>query len=121
MGQHPAAEPPPRPLGLTQLVADGQRGDTRVTRPHNDKPASKPSSPQRRRPATPGLATRQAAVRVITAVLKDHRSLDEALTASDALEPRDRGLARLIAGTVIRRQGGRIAWVANAPDDLSSN
>ena len=22
---------------------------------------------------------------------------------------------------VLRRQGGRIAWVANAPDDLSSN
>ena len=23
--------------------------------------------------------------------------------------------------TVLRRQGGRLAWVANAPDDLSSN
>jgi putative transcriptional regulator len=22
---------------------------------------------------------------------------------------------------VIRRQGGRIAWIANAPDDLSTN
>jgi len=35
----------------------------------------------------------------------------------DVFSPSPDGLWR----AVIRRQGGRIAWVANAPDDLSSN
>lgn len=82
-------------------VTNGRHGDTR-----QDAHRKRQQDPQqRRKPAPPGLATRKAAVRVISAVLTDHRSLDEALAATDALDPRDRGLARLIAGTVIRRQG----------------
>ena len=30
-------------------------------------------------------------------------------------------LAKAKWGIVLRRQGGRLAWVANAPDDLSAN
>ncbi len=113
MGQRPAAKPPARSVGLTRLVVERPRGDNRDTRPQkpnqrsdqNARPRAGTPSARPRRPLVPGLATRQAAVRVISAVLTDHRSLDEALAASDALEARDRGLARLIAGTVIRRQG----------------
>jgi 16S rRNA (cytosine967-C5)-methyltransferase len=47
-------------------------------------------------------------VRLVTAVLSEGHSLDGALTKEfqhSALEPRDRGLARLIATTVLRRLG----------------
>ena len=59
-------------------------------------------------PAQAGLAAREAAVRLIAAVMHKQRSLDEALAkvfSSDALAPRDRALARLIAGTVLRHAG----------------
>jgi 16S rRNA (cytosine967-C5)-methyltransferase len=60
-------------------------------------------------PAAPaGLAARDAAVRLIAAVMHRRRSLDDALAkefASDALAPRDRALARLISGTVLRHAG----------------
>ena len=36
---------------------------------------------------------------------------------SDVFSPSPFNLWR----TVVRRQGGRLAWVANAPDDLSAN
>jgi 16S rRNA (cytosine967-C5)-methyltransferase len=55
-----------------------------------------------------GLPAREAAVRLIAAVMHERRALDEALAkefASSQLQPRDRGLARLIASTVLRRQG----------------
>ena len=59
-------------------------------------------------PAPAGLAAREAAVRLIAAVMHKRHSLDDALAkefASDALAPRDRALARLIAGTVLRHAG----------------
>lgn len=66
----------------------------------------------KRETATPlapaGLAAREAAVRLIAAVMHKRHSLDDALAkefASDALAPRDRALARLIAGTVLRHAG----------------
>ncbi len=68
-------------------------------------PASAPAPRRGGRGGPPGLATRLAAVQVIAAVVIDGRSLDHALTATHRLEPRDRGLARLIASTVLRRLG----------------
>jgi 16S rRNA (cytosine967-C5)-methyltransferase len=59
-------------------------------------------------PPPAGLGAREAAVRLIAAVMHKQRSLDDALPkefASDALAPRDRALARLIAGTVLRHAG----------------
>jgi 16S rRNA (cytosine967-C5)-methyltransferase len=59
-------------------------------------------------PAPAGLAAREAAVRLIAAVMHKRHSLDDALAkefASDTLAPRDRALARLIAGTVLRHAG----------------
>ena len=60
-------------------------------------------------PAAPaGLPAREAAVRLIAAVLRQGRSLDEAIAKefnASALAPRDRALARLIATTVLRRLG----------------
>lgn len=72
--------------------------------------ASQGTGPRKPKPARlpPGLAVREAAVRLIAAVVVEHRSLDEVLAkqlASSELEPRDRALARLIAGTVLRRRG----------------
>ena len=55
-----------------------------------------------------GLAARESAVRLLSAVLHKHRSLDDAIAkefADTALEPRDRALARLIVATVLRRRG----------------
>jgi 16S rRNA (cytosine967-C5)-methyltransferase len=58
-----------------------------------------------------GFEARQLAVVLIAAVLRHGRALDDAIAFTDAqpdfqgLEPRDRGLARLIASTVLRRQG----------------
>jgi 16S rRNA (cytosine967-C5)-methyltransferase len=77
-------------------------GDNPATSPGRSSPGAA-RTPVRKGP--PGLATRQAAVRVIAAVLGQHRSLDDALTATEGLEPRDRAFARLIAATVIRRMG----------------
>lgn len=59
-------------------------------------------------PVPAGLPAREAAVRLISAVLRQGRSLDEAIAKelhASALAPRDRALARLIAGTVLRRRG----------------
>jgi 16S rRNA (cytosine967-C5)-methyltransferase len=70
------------------------------------------SNSRPRKPAAPplpaGLASREAAVALVSAVLREGRSLDEALAkvfAAGNLPPRDRALARLIAGTVLRRLG----------------
>ncbi len=71
----------------------------------------KPKSAQRKtaQPHLPsGFAARESAVRLLAATLHDGRSLDEALFkefAKSTMEPRDRALARLIAGTVLRRLG----------------
>lgn len=59
----------------------------------------------------PGMAAREAAVQLLVGVLQNGRSLDEVLASTFAsgqagdLPARDRGLARLIAGTVLRRLG----------------
>lgn len=55
-----------------------------------------------------GLAARESAVRLIGAVVRAHRSLDDALAkefAESPLAPRDRALAHLIAATALRRWG----------------
>ena len=61
---------------------------------------------------TPGLGARRAAAALLTAVLTDGRPLDEALAAEQdvngtlaRLDPRDRGFARTIAATALRRHG----------------
>jgi len=71
--------------------------------------------PKSRRPnakKTPGLGARRASAALLTAVLNDGRPLDEALlTEQDVngtlarLDPRDRGFARTIAATALRRHG----------------
>ena len=61
------------------------------------KPQSTPDS---------GLAAREAALAVIAAARHRRGGLDEGLAAMPAgLEPRDRGFARMLAMTVLRRQG----------------
>lgn len=58
-----------------------------------------------------GLAARQLAVVLISAVMNERRALDDALAVSLSsrtfadIETRDRGFARLIAATVLRRHG----------------
>jgi 16S rRNA (cytosine967-C5)-methyltransferase len=55
-----------------------------------------------------GLSARAIALDLLQAVLEQHRALDEALERHDGLrrlEPRDRGFARLLAATVLRRLG----------------
>jgi 16S rRNA (cytosine967-C5)-methyltransferase len=71
------------------------------------KIAARPSGSERD-VAPAGLAARESAVRLVSAVLRHHRSLDDALAkefASSPLAARDRALARLIAGTVLRHWG----------------
>lgn len=87
------------------MPATGEKARRKT--PHRTPQGAKPRKPEPAR-LPPGLAVRETAVRLIAAVLIDHRSLDEALAkelGSSALEPRDRALARLIAGTVLRRSG----------------
>ena len=62
--------------------------------------------------AEAGLAARAAALALLTAVLRDHRPLDEALAQAQAgdgamarLDPRDRAFARLLVATTLRRLG----------------
>jgi 16S rRNA (cytosine967-C5)-methyltransferase len=63
------------------------------------------------RPAPPGLAARNLAHELVAGVLFDRRPLDQVLAQAGArpeiaaLEPRDRAFARLVAATVLRRQG----------------
>lgn len=63
------------------------------------------------RPLAAGLAARQLAVVLISAVLNERRALDEALAISlssrsfATLEARDRAFARAIAAAVLRRHG----------------
>ncbi len=60
----------------------------------------------------PGLAARRVAADIVDGVLRRHRPLDELLDGSPAhdvglaaLPDRDRGLARALVGTVLRRLG----------------
>ena len=65
----------------------------------------------RPRPAPPGLAARRLAHDLIAGVLFERRPLDQVLAEAGArpeaaaMEPRDRAFARLLAATVLRRQG----------------
>jgi 16S rRNA (cytosine967-C5)-methyltransferase len=52
-----------------------------------------------------GLAARQAALTVLSEVLRRHRPLEAALDACHGLEPRDAGFARAIASETLRRLG----------------
>jgi 16S rRNA (cytosine967-C5)-methyltransferase len=71
-------------------------------------------APARRGPpavAKPGLATREAATAILSAVLADGHSLDRLLDPEsgdgryNALDPRDRRLAHAIVATALRRHG----------------
>jgi 16S rRNA (cytosine967-C5)-methyltransferase len=70
------------------------------------------------RTAPRGLASRRLAVELVTAVLSRGRALDDALAEAFGreeyreLSPPDRGLARLIASTVLRRLGQLEALLA---------
>ena len=59
-------------------------------------------------PSDSGLAARRAALEVALAALDRRGGLEEALAgpALAALEPRDRGFARALAMTLLRRKGG---------------
>ena len=69
-----------------------------------------------------GFQARQLAVLLIAAVLRDGRALDDAIAKAHGLpqfrdlEPRDRALARMIASTVLRRQGQLEAVLATFLD-----
>jgi 16S rRNA (cytosine967-C5)-methyltransferase len=74
-------------------------------------PATKRHKPRNARPAPPGLAARRLAHDLIAGVLFERRPLDQVLAEAGArpeaaaMEPRDRAFARLLAATVLRRQG----------------
>ena len=72
-----------------------------------------PPPPRFRKPPRPvasesGLDSRRAALQVVAKALHHRGGLEEALGASAmmALEPRDRGFARALAMTALRRKGG---------------
>ncbi|MFC3691322.1 RsmB/NOP family class I SAM-dependent RNA methyltransferase [Chenggangzhangella methanolivorans] len=75
-------------------------------------PVRRPSPSSRQpQPDPPGLAPRRAAAKLVDAALTRTRALDAALDAEHdpsgfrALDPRDRALARAIAGVTLRRFG----------------
>jgi 16S rRNA (cytosine967-C5)-methyltransferase len=70
-----------------------------------------PARPSQSRRSPPGLAARDLAHELIAGVLSRKRTLEQMLTETAAqprvagIEPRDRAFARLLAATVLRRQG----------------
>lgn len=91
----------------------------RNTKRTSHKPVKK--EPSTKTAPAAGLAARQTALELITAVLHRGHSLDEALAQTYArqaddgvqeIEPRDRGFARLLATTVLRRHGQLTAIIA---------
>ncbi|MDP1908378.1 MAG: transcription antitermination factor NusB, partial [Hyphomicrobium sp.] len=85
---------------MTKPVARAPHNPRRGAPPAKSKPVVAPV-PQ-------GLPAREAAVRLLTAVLSEGHSFDRAVTKEfqgSVLEPRDRALARMIAATVLRRVG----------------
>ena len=74
------------------------------------------------RPEPAGLGARRLAVRLIDAVTRSGRSLEDALDQAETdaslvvEDPRDRGFARLIAATVLRRKGSLEAVLAKFMD-----
>jgi len=76
------------------------------------RPVSRRSPNTRPGGKTPGLGARRASTALLTAVLQEGRPLDEALATEQdingtlaRLDPRDRGFARTIAATALRRHG----------------
>ncbi|WP_245281793.1 RsmB/NOP family class I SAM-dependent RNA methyltransferase [Hyphomicrobium sulfonivorans] len=98
-----------RPASRSQGFAKGPaRGKGPGAGQGSGKPLQGQKSVKSDAPLPPGLAAREAAVRVIAAVLNEGRSFEAAAAKQFedyGLEGRDRGLARLIAATVLRRQG----------------
>jgi 16S rRNA (cytosine967-C5)-methyltransferase len=66
--------------------------------------------------------TREIALRLLTAVLHRHRTLEDALADIPAAEPRDRAAAHRLAATVLRRLGSLDAvlepFLRRAPPDM---
>jgi 16S rRNA (cytosine967-C5)-methyltransferase len=105
-----------------------------MTNPANPPPASPPASPPDAPPGAPRSQARQSQTRppahdptreiafdVLSAVLDRHRSLDDALDAAAAAEPRDRAAAHRLAAAVLRRLGSLDAviepFLTRAPPD----
>lgn len=89
------------PRGKSAKAPGGGRPPRQGQGPNAGRTAGPPSA---------GLAARQLAVRVIAAVIEQHRPLEEALASAsrgenDGLEARDRAFARLIIATAVRRHG----------------
>lgn len=102
----------PRPRGNAPATAAAAAPGAAVV---TAKPAA---SPPRVVPSPAGLTAREIAIDLVAAVLEKKRAFDDALGEAFAsakglaLAPRDRGLARLIAATVLRRKGGLEALLA---------
>lgn len=95
------------PQGNRSIPGGGKRSGWHGGGQGGRQPAQAP----RRPPEPAGYAVRALAVRLVSAVLDRRRALDDAMAAEfataagSALESRDRGLARLIATTALRRKG----------------
>lgn len=93
-------------------------GSLRAWRAQSAKDANREKADVRDGGEPAGLAARRLAVELIEAVLVSSRALDDALEAAGrddryrGLEARDRGFARLIAATVLRRLGSLDAVLA---------
>jgi 16S rRNA (cytosine967-C5)-methyltransferase len=96
-----------------------RRPDNKKPRParHTSHKAGSGSPPSFSRPRPSGYGARQAAVYCLSAIFDRGHALDEAFDWASgkvgALEPRDRGLARLIVLTVLRRKGELEAVVSS--------
>lgn len=92
--------PRPRSWAANKLREDGSL------------PESRPSKRSELAAAPAGLGARELALWLVAQVLDRRRAFDDALAEAFAsakglaLSPRDRGLARLIAATMLRRMGG---------------
>ncbi|MBS0241835.1 MAG: methyltransferase domain-containing protein [Proteobacteria bacterium] len=84
----------------------------------SDRPNAADTTARKREPEPSGLPARRLAVALIEDVLAGGRALDDAMDnrgrehAYAGLEPRDRGFARLVAATVLRRLGSLDAVLA---------
>ncbi|MCX5494703.1 16S rRNA (cytosine(967)-C(5))-methyltransferase RsmB [Kaistia dalseonensis] len=70
---------------------------------------NKSAAPARKPKLAAGVEARMAATAALQAVLVDHRATEAVLEATDGpfykLDPRERGLARALLGTALRRHG----------------
>lgn len=90
-----------------------------ITRSHRAPAPSAASAKPGSKSALPGAAARDLAHRLVAGVLLDQRPFEQVLAdladrpRAAALEPRDRAFARVLATTVLRRQG-ELECVLNA-------